>query len=527
MFNKFFNDNTEKKSKETIEKISNNLKSNRKHIEQSFSNCSDIAIREFKIANNPHFPAMIVYIENLIESDVIESSVVERLTKEPTNKLSSEHIFEYSKSNFAVDDKNIYKHMNDVIIAVLKGSIALFMDGSNKAIIINIGKPPERSISEPNVETTIRGPREGFTESITTNVALLRKKIRSTSFKSEEFTLGKSSKTTVTIAYLSDVANPKIVQEIRERLGKIDTDSIDGMNYIKEYIQDEPFSAFPTMYSTERPDSAASKIFEGRIAILADGTPIVCTAPATFFEFLENTEDFFINFIPATINRWIRYISIFISIVLPGLYVAITTFHQELIQTPLLITFIQSHSSVPYPTSTEVFVLLVVYQIMIEAGIRMPRAVGQSISIIGALIIGQSAVEAGLISTPVIIVAAITYIASFAVPNNEMHNALTLPRFIFTILGASLGLFGLTCAYIVLSLKLISIRSFGVPYVMPIAPASKNDFLDILFKRPIWAKLKRSPKVSDKNSTKRQTRDYVNVTLKDIKKAIDRLRKSH
>ncbi|KHD36787.1 spore gernimation protein GerK [Clostridium acetobutylicum] len=527
MFNKIFNKDTEEASKNNAKTVSTSLKANKHTIETLFTNCSDLTIREFKIANNRNFSAMIVYINNLIQSDVIESSVIKKLIEEDYNNHPHLNIFEYTKSIFAVNDKNVYKSMDDVILSILKGSIALFLDGESKAIIISIGKPPERDITEPTVETVIRGPREGFTESLTTNVALLRKKIRSTDFKVEELTLGKNSNTTIAITYLANVANPKIVEEIRRRVRKITIDSIIGMNYIKEYIQDEAFSAFPTVFSTERPDVVAGKIFEGKIAIIADGTPIVCTAPAIFFEFLETNEDFFINFIPATIDRWIRYTSLLISILLPGLYVAITTFHQELIQTPLLITFMQSHASVPYPTSTEVLFLLIAYQIMIEAGIRMPRAVGQSISIIGALIIGQSAVEAGLISTPVIIVVAITYIASFAVPVNEMHNALTFPRFIFMILGSTLGLFGLTCGYLVLSLKLISIRSFGVPYAAPIAPTSKGNILDLFIRKPLWAKLKHSPKISDKNSTKRQPRGHLNLAIKDIRKAIDKIKKSH
>lgn len=524
VFNKHTKSENAHSPQDSENNVSSLLKKNKNYIKRKFQNCSDLSIREIKIANDPKFTAMLVYINNMATSSIIEEAIVHKLTFKYYDNIYKPNSLEYCKYLLGIQDKFIYTDIDAAIESILNGNVAIFVDGLKVVMTIDIKNPPGRDVTEPTVETVVRGPREGFTESIATNLVLLRKRIKSTNFKTESITLGRETKTNVTIVYLSNVAKEKTVNELKERLKKIDVDAILVNNYIKEYIEDEPLWGVPTVYASERPDVITSKILSGRIAIITDGTPLVLTVPAIFMEFLINNEDFYLNFITATLTRWLRYLSFFMSLTLPGFYIAITTFHQELIPTPLLVSFIKARSSVPYPALLECFLLLVVYEILREAGLRMPKAVGQAISVVGALVLGQSAVEAGLVSTPMVIVVATTAIASFTIPSTDMYETLLLPRFVLLFLGGTLGLLGLICGMIILVIKLISVRSFGVPYMEPIAPLIKSELPDIAMRRPIWSKLKRSWFITGRRSTHRKGRSYINTVTEDIKKLLKKIK---
>lgn len=500
-------------------KVSHILQENKIAVKDILSDFSDLVIREVKITNNPKFSAMLVYLNNMIEAGLIEESIIEKITSKREEYTYNPETKEYSKYLFGIRDEDIHIDMDKVIDSILSGKLILFIDGLNEAMVININKAPARSIEEPQVETVIRGPREGFNESMTTNITLIRKKIKSTKLKMETIKIGRKTRTDITIAYLDTVANPKIVNEVKERLNKIDVDAIIAANYIKEYMEDDPISVFPTIFSTERPDVVATKILEGRIAVIVDGTPLVITVPSLFIEFLITNEDYYLKFVPGTINRWIRYLSFILTITLPGTYLAITTFHQEVIPTPLLITFIRARSRVPYSELLECFLMLLMYEILREAGVRMPRAVGQAMSVVGALVLGQAAVEAGIVSTPMVIVVSTTAICSFSIPATDMYAAVTAPRFIFMMLGGTFGLLGLICGLILLFMKLISKRSFGVPYMAPLAPFISEEFPDLLMRHPIWAKFKRSWLITGKSSNRRKPKSHIKSIKEEQKKA--------
>ena len=483
-------------------KVSNRLEENRKNIDNIFDKCTDLIIREFKITSNAKFSAILVYIDNMIETTIFEESIITRLINEKVEYPYPPNSKEYSQYILGIGDNNIFKDLSKVVDSILDGKVVLFVDGIDEAIIIDINNPPGRDVEEPKSETVLRGPREGFTESIGSNITLLRKKIKSINLKMEEFRIGRDTKTKVIIVYLSNIVNPKIVNEVKERINKIDIDSVLESNYIKEYIGDEPTSNFPTVYSTEKPDVIAGKLLGGRVAILTDGTPLVLTVPALFIEFFLNNEDYYLKFIAATFNRWIRYIAFAISTSLPGFYVAITTFHSELIPTTLIVTLIKSRSGVPYPALVECFLMLVAYELLREAGIRMPRALGQAISVVGALVLGQAAVEAGLASTAMVIVISLTALSSFALPSTDMSLAITYPRIIFLVLGGTLGLVGLTCGMIILFLRLTSLRSYGIPYLSPMAPMQRKNLSDIFIRGPLLTKFKKSWVIKRKNTTR-------------------------
>lgn len=499
--------------------ISSILEDNKKNLYNVFNNSPDLIVREVKIANNPAFTSMLVYIDNMIDISTIEQSIIGKLTTKNEDASLNRGSKEYSQYLLGVRNEDIYTDINKVIDSILSGKLVQFINGIAEALVVNINNPPSRTIEEPEVETAIRGPREGFTESISTNITLIRKKIKSTNLKIESLKLGRETRTDISIIYLSNIVNKKIVSELKERLSKIDVNAVLGINYIKEYIDDNPLSSFPTMFSTERPDVASGKLLEGRIAILVDGTPVVSTVPAIFVEFMLTNEDYYINFISATINRLIRYISLILSFILPGSYIAVVTFHQELIPTPLLITIIKARSGVPYPALTECILLLLAFEVLREAGVRMPRTVGQAISVVGALILGEAAVEAGLVSTPMLIVVGVTAISSFAVPSTDMLSAITLPRFLFLILGGSFGLLGLTCGILILLMKLISMRSFGVPYMSPLAPVITDELLDVFIRRPHWNKFKRSWLIVGRKSIKKEPVSRINSIKEEHKKA--------
>lgn len=484
--------------------ISPTLENNKTQLKTIFSNCSDLVFREIKIANNPRFTAMIVYIKNMIETVLLEETIVKRITSKQEETCFQPNSKDYLKYMLGVRDEDIYLDMSGTINGILSGDLALFIDGVNEGMILHIKNPPSRAVEEPQVETVVRGPREGFTESLATNLVLIRKRIKSPNLKTESFILGRETKTEVIITYLSHIANEKIVAELKERINKIDADSVLTTHFIKEYITDAPFSGFPAIFSTERPDVLITNILEGRIGLLVDGTPITLSLPAVFFEFLESNEDFYLPFIVANIYRWVRYLSFVLTLTLPGIYIAITEYHQELIPTSLLVTIVKARSGVPYPAILECIVMLFAYEILREAGTRMPRAVGQSMSIVGALVLGQSAIEAGLVSAPMLIVVSLTAISSYAIPFVDMTSAVILPRFILILLGGSFGLLGVVCGLIVLSLMLISMRSFGVPYMAPLAPYIKEHFTETVTRPPMWAVFNRPWFITWRKSTRRK-----------------------
>ncbi|SHE34036.1 spore germination protein KA [Caldanaerobius fijiensis DSM 17918] len=499
--------------------IAKNLDDNEKYIKTIFDKCSDIVIRKFNIANNPNYKAALIYIDGMIQQNIIEESIIKRLTNKNADHTYNPGSEKYSKYLLGIKDEDIYEKMDNAIEAILNGNPVLFINGISKALNVNLKNPPGRNIEEPTTETVVRGSREGFSESIRINTCLLRKKIKNVNLKMECLKIGKQTKTDVVISYLANIANHKIVNEVKERLSKIDIDSVLDSNFIEEYIDDHPLSFFPTIFRTEKPDVAAGKLLEGRIAIIVDGTPTVLTVPAIFAEFIQTGEDYYMRFIPATLNRWLRYFSFFLSLTLPGFYVALVTFHQELVPTSLVVTIIKARAGVPLPSLWECFMMLLAYEILREAGVRMPRAVGQAVSVVGALVLGQAAVEAGLVSTPMVIVTALTGIASFTIPSPEMNMALTYPRFILLFLGGTLGILGLTCGLLIMLMNLISMRSFGVPYMGPIVPLIMEELPDIAIRAPLWSTIRRPKLITWKRDNRRQTITRISSIKQEQEKA--------
>lgn len=449
---------------------------------------NDLIIRTITINNRDSTRAALVYIDGLVNNAVVYESIVKPLTVAADKRLKEagdRGLAELLKTSIVtVGEAELTRKFGNAVFSVLSGDSLLLIDKSPQALILGSKGWPARSIQEPDTEVVLRGPREGFTETLRVNTALLRRHFKSPILALETMTLGEHTQTEICIAYLKGITNEKLVEEVRRRLKRINTDAILESGYIEEFIEDAPFSPFATISHTERPDVAAGKLLEGRVAILVDGTPIALTVPTLFVETFQTPDDYYSRFIYVSMLRWLRYIAFFLSVTAPAIYVALTTYHQELIPTPLLLTMAAARKGVPFPAVIEALGMILVFEIMREAGLRLPRPIGQAMSIVGALVIGEAAVSAGLVGAPMIIVIAITGIASFVVP--ALSEVSLCLREIFAVLAAVLGGYGIGLGMLGVLIHLSSLRSFGVPYLSPLAPLSPGDQKDVVIREPIW-----------------------------------------
>lgn len=477
-------ENTISENNVTKTNISIDINKNKEYLKASFSNCFDLILRETSFFNIGEKKALVVYFEGFIDKKLIEDALISKLTSKLNNGDVNLDNAALLKNKLGIKNQGVHSTIEEAIEAILSGNPIIFADNLDKAFEIDLNSPPGRSIEEPAAEVVSRGPREGFTESLSKNICLLRKKIKNHNLKTEKFKIGKETNTNVAISYLSNIADKKIVEEVKKRLNNIDINSILDSNYIAEYISDETYSIFPTIFHTEKPDVAASKILEGRIIIIVDGSPVVLSVPCLFIEFLQSGEDYYLKYSSATLNRFVRYFSLLITITLPSLYVSLVAFNQELIPTKLAITIASSRASVPFSSLLESFFMLATFEIMREAGIRIPKSLGPSISIVGGLVLGDAAVRAGLVGTPMIVVVSLTAISKFTISSIELEQPIVYVRFFFMFLSGSLGLIGLACGLSMVSIRLSSMRSFGIPYMFPLFPFNTNTLEDTIVRLP-------------------------------------------
>ena len=475
------------------------LAANKTFLEDTFKKSGDVSFNEFATLSGVKF--LIVYIDGLVDKatlrrDVINSFITKSKELQANTLLDPQTIKRLIAASVMQTQK-----MPAVIDDLLNGNTAMFVDGVNTALLVDSRKWEKRAVSEPDTESVIRGPREGFIESIRTNTSLLRRKIKNPNLIFENISLGKQTKTNIAIAYIDNIVNQAVLEEVRRRLNKIDTDSILETGYIEQFIEDRPFSPLATIANTQKPDIVAAKLLEGRVGIFCDGTPHVLTVPHLLIETLQTSEDYYMRPFMASMWRIIRLIALFFSIFVPGLYVALQTYHQEMIPTILLLRMAGSISDIPFPAGAEMLIMVLFYEFLRESGVRLPRAVGSAISIIGALIVGESAVNAGLVSAPVVIVTAVTGVAGFIVP--ALSEAIMFFRFFFLIAGSVMGLYGVVCGLFLIVLYAVSLRSFGVPYTSSLAPSDQGVFMDFFLRFPLWAMKKRPPAITKDNQQRR------------------------
>lgn len=471
--------------------ISKNIKKNMDKIKDIFKDDMDINIREFLIGKEK-IEAFIVNIEGLSKTSTVNRDILEALMwdirKIPVDyEINLESIKDYAISSNKVQE--IFT-MEQAVDGILEGNTILFLKGEDASLKIGTQGWEHRQIEPPQIENTVRGPQESFTETLRVNTSLIRRKIKSPGLKLEQMIIGKRTRTKVCIVYLEPVVDMKIVEEVKGRLSSIDIDGILESGYIEEFISDAPLSPFPTVGSTEVPDRFAGRILEGRVGILTEGTPIALTVPFLFMESLQSREDYYSSPYFVTPIRLLRLTAFYLTIFGPAIYVAIVNFHPHLIPQRLLLTIAATRENIPFPSVVEAFIMAIMFEVLKEAGVRMPRAIGQAVSIVGALIMGEVAVNAGLVSPIMIVIIALTGMMSFTLP--PKLEPVTILRFPILIISSILGLFGVMWCYIFMMIHVASLRSFGAPYFSPVMPFNLKDMKDHILRVP-WKLMKERP----------------------------------
>lgn len=426
----------------------------------------------------------LIFIDGMVNREIINENILCQLINYNYRSRSNEFVNYLKEQVIIIDDIKETNSIDKMINSVLYGDSILLIDGINKALIFNTKGWQTRAISEPPSETIINGPREGFNESLNTNMSLIRRKINSPELKFKIKEIGVRTRTRTCIAYVDGIVNPKILKELEDRLNNIDVEGIFSTETIRELITDKPLSPFKTIGNTERPDVIASKLLQGRIAILCDGSPASLTLPFLFIEYFQINEDYYENFIYASFNRILRIIAFLITIATPGVYVAIVAFHKEMIPTQLALSIYLARENVPLPIAIEALIMIIIFEILREAGIRLPKHIGATVSIVGALILGEAAVGAKFISAPMVIIIAITGICELI--SYEMRTAELVMRFLFLITASFLGLYGIIFSSMGLTIYLISMKSFGVPYMLKLVDLDKYNITDTSIRAPWW-----------------------------------------
>lgn len=455
-------------------------------IKTQFGNSGDLAVHSFSLGSRED--SAVLYMQGLADNDTLNFISLELsrlITENPGGRR--ERKFEQIKNCLSgIRTTTEGSDYEAACQELLIGNTIFLQNGCCRFLSVATKSCEGRAIEEPTSQTIIKGPKEAFTENIDKNLSLIRRRLRNKALRIEPLKLGEVTHTELRLIYLNGVAKGEIVQIIRDRLSGIKIDRILEGNYIEEYLSDDKYTIFPEILNSEKPDSVAAALLEGRVAILVDGTPYVLTAPALAIEFIQVSEDYYHHFIFASFLRVLRLIAAALTLLVPSLYIAVTTFHQEIIPTQLLISIAAQREGVPFPAFLEVLIMEITFELLREAGIRMPRAIGSAISIVGALVLGEAAVQAGLVSAAVVIVVAITAIASFAIPNYSMSNAIRMVRFALIFIGGILGLYGISISLIILVLHLCKLKSITIPYLSPIAPRVKGGEKDTFFRFPLW-----------------------------------------
>ncbi len=479
--------------------ISETLSDNVQVLTDIFNNCGDVVQKSFVLERKGKPGRIhIIYIDGLTNNQMIESTILKPLLYEWRGSTESDlkdAIFYLEAQTVDISEE---KSFDNAVASVLKGDTAIFVDGYNTAFIVSSKKLPLRSISDNDKEGATRGPQDSFNEGIRSSTALIRRRIRDPKLKVEQGTIGERSRSDYALMYLEDVVMDGLVDEIKARFDKYDIDAIFDSGMVEHLLEESRYSPFPVFQSTTRPDKAASAITEGRVVIVVDNSPEVIIAPSNLNMLLQSSDDYYNRWTVATFARIIRYVAAFIAIAAPGFYIAAATYHTEMMPEKLLYAIAAARSAVTCPVIVEVLLMEFFFELLREAGLRLPGNMGNTIGVVGGLIVGQSAVEAGLVSTIVVIVVALTAIASFALPNEEFASVFRLLKFFIIITSALLGLYGFVLGLIIVAIHLAGLTSFGIPYMMPAVGGSINSMdglkdyvlrapLKDMKKRPFWA----------------------------------------
>lgn len=501
------------------QKISCRIEENEAYVRKRLENCDDFIIRPMVLGEGRKIRCLVVYIEVAVSNMVLEDSVIGKLVNHMW-EMPSDKILEFVKDNgMGISDVQPLDTMEAVFASMMAGNAVFFLDGYARAVKISSKGYPNLSVSESDREKVLRGSKEGFTDSVKTNSALVRKRIRDTRLKVKQKILGERSQTVVQLLYMEDLVRPGLVEEIEKRLDSFIIDGVLDTGILEQMTESSWLSPFPQFQTTERPDKCAAEILNGRVLILTDHSPEGLLLPAVFNDFLQVSEDYYNRFAIVSLQRILRYGAVLMTMLFSGAYLAVTNFHTQVLPTNLILSFSEARQGVPFPGILEILLMELAFEMIREAGVRMPGPLGGTIGIVGGLIIGQAAVTANLVSPIVVVVVAVSALSSLAIPADEFSAPFRLLKFGFIILGGTLGVFGMILGlYLVLS-HLAGQKSFGIPYLSPFAAQNKEGYcgerdsfirfpLPFLNRRTVYARREEQIKLRDKKGKKEKGHVY-------------------
>lgn len=456
------------------EKLTHNLQNNIRLIREYLCLTEDLMTKDLVFDNKN---CTILFLDSMVNKEQIQSFVIGPMLTAKTGKI--DHVVE-------VTELKSFSVVSEIGSKLLEGCCAILMENQVMAWAVSVAESTSRSIEMPVNERSIKSSHDGFVESIGINLLLLRRRVKSPQMKVKTYTLGRLSNTKINMVYLTNLANREIIEEVERRLSSIDVDQLISSGEIEEFIEDNPYSPFPQMLYTERPDRAVSYLTEGKVLILVDGDPRVLIMPITFFAFYQSPDDYNSRWLIGTFFRLIRFLSFIISISLPAIYVAVVSYHSEVLPIGILYSVRISLENVPFHPFVEAFAMQIVLELLKEASIRLPTPIAQTIGIVGALVIGTAVVEASFVSNIMVVVIGLTAIASFVAPVNEIGTSARLLGFPVMVAAAVLGFFGIAIVMMVIVMHLCKLETFGTPYLAPLAPLKKTDLKDTVVRMPSW-----------------------------------------
>lgn len=512
---------------QTLEKLGNkkldgNLEQTIDFINQILGENDDFVIRCFDVFGK--YKAAILYFEYYNDKEIIKDTLKSFMYL--PRHLEQKNIKQQELRETLLNDvlfhieAKVVSNIRHLLQGVMEGNSLILIEGLDEGFLVGARNVDKRSIENPDTERVIRGPREGFIEPLQPNLALLRYRLQTTDFRIKTMKVGRLTSTKVALCYVEGIAEPALIEEVRDRVFVIDIDSIQDSGYLEQFIEDNHLSPFPQVQNTERPDKAIAALLEGKVILLVDGSPFALIMPAIFAQFFQTIEDYTERFLMGSLIRLLRVVALFFALFFPSIYVAIIAFNPELIPTDFAVAVASGRAGVPFPTIVEVLIMEIAMEVLREATIRLPQQVGGALSIVGVLVVGQAAVEAGFVSPITVVVIALTTIGSFATPAYNAAIALRMLRFPLVIIAGIFGLYGTMIGFILIVNHLLSLKSFGVPYMSPIVPGDFQGMKNSLVRSPLWTMMKRPAQFHARNQD-RLGKNVVNKLKQEPSNTLD------
>ena len=506
--------------KENVKKISADIRENERYIQERCENCADILIRPMRLGEERKADCLMVYIEVAVSNMMLDDSAIGKMINYFW-EVPPEKIPEFMQNNsLGIADVQKLNDMNEVFGAILSGNAVFFIDGYDRAMKISSRGYPNMGVSEAESEKVLRGSKEGFSDSVKTNSALVRKRLRDTRMKVEEYQMGVRSNTVLQILYINDLVHEELLEQIKERIEEYEIDGVLDSGMLEQLTEEPWYSPFPQYQVTERPDRAALELLNGKVVLLCDNSPSALILPGSFSGFMESSEDWYHHFEMASFLRILRYLALLTAMLLPGLYLAVIRFHTQILPANLLLSFAEAREGVPFTSVTELMLLELAFELIREAGVRVPGALGNAIGIVGGLIIGDAAVSANLVSPIVVMIVALTALGSMVIPDEEFASAFRLLKYGCIFMGAWFGLYGILLSCLWVLIHLSHLNSFGIPYLYPYAACvgsgqeeKKDSLIRYPFRqlkyRPVFARRAEKIKLRKKEIGRASCRERV------------------